>query len=262
MNELVRDNISNRIISYLDERSSENKGRIELPVVDERFLANDFDFIIKTKFSSLKDAVDAEKNVFNQIETIQTGLLRGIPIGNLSPSDMQNIQSIAKNELLQNLQNIAENNPNSIESLNKKIRDLEDLVERQNNELADWATNEIRWQQKIDIWADQYEGQSIRADAMERMNTELSSQQEQILTDLTTRIETDKIRTENILNAMAERTSETLGSLAKDVDSLKNFKSDFVSENEFGLSRMSELIKNDYFGTAGTAGTSGTSGDG
>ena len=164
--------------------------------------------------------------------------------------------------MLQNLQNIAENNPNSIESLNKKIRDLEDLVERQNNELADWATNEIRWQQKIDIWADQYEGQSIRADAMERMNTELSSQQEQILTDLTTRIETDKIRTENILNAMAERTSETLGSLAKDVDSLKNFKSDFVSENEFGLSRMSELIKNDYFGTAGTAGTSGTSGDG
>ncbi len=261
MSEIVRDSVSNRIISYLDERSSENKGQIEVPVVDERFLSSDFDFIVKTKFSSLKDAMDAEKSVFNQIETIQTGLLRGVPIGDLSPNDIQNIQSIAKNELLQNLQNIAENNPNSIESLNKKIQELQDTIERQNNELADWATNELRWQDRVDIWANQYQNQAIRADAMERMNTELSAQQEQILTDLSTRIETDKIRTENILTAMSERTNETLTTLAKDVDSLKNFKSDFIKENPIsGLSRMSDLIKNDYFGTAGTAGTAGTGG--
>lgn len=258
MNELVRDEISNRIISYLDERSSENKGKIEIPVVDQRFLSSDFNFIVKTEFSSLKDAVDAEKNLFNQIQTIQTGLLRGVPLGSLSSADMENIQNIAKNELLQNLQNIAENNPNSIQSLNNKINELQDIIERQNNELADWAANEVKWQERIDIWANQYENQSIRADAMERMNTELSAQQEQILTDLSTRIETDKLRTENILNAMSERTSETLKSLSEDVDSLKNFKSDFVSENSVGLSRMSDLIKNDYFGTAGTAGTAGS----
>ena len=134
-------------------------------------------------------------------------------------------------------------------------------IERQNNELADWATNELRWQDRVDIWANQYQNQAIRADAMERMNTELSAQQEQILTDLSTRIETDKIRTENILTAMSERTNETLTTLAKDVDSLKNFKSDFIKENPIsGLSRMSDLIKNDYFGTAGTAGTAGTGG--
>jgi len=257
MNELVRDGISNRIISYLDERSSENKGKIEIPVVDQRFLSSDFNFIVKTEFSSLKDAVDAEKNMFNQIQTIQTSLLRGVPLGSLSSDDMDNIQNIAKNELLQNLQTIAENNPNSIQSLNNKINELQDIVERQNNELTDWAANEIKWQERIDIWANQYENQSIRADAMERMNTELSAQQEQILTDLSTRIETDKLRTENILNAMSERTNETLKSLSQDVDSLKNFKSDFVSENPVGLSRMSDLIKNDYFGTAGTAGTAG-----
>ena len=259
MNKIVRDIVSNRIISYLDERSSENKGQIEVPIVDERFFSNDFNFIVKTKFSSLKEAMDADKTVLNQIETIKTGLLRGVPIGDLSSNDIENIQNIAKNELLQNLQNIAENNPNSIETLNKKIQELQDIIERQNNELTDWATNELRWQDRVDIWANQYESQAIRADSMERMNTELSAQQEQILTDLSTRIETDKIRTENILNAMAERTGETLESLAKDVDSLKNFKSDFINENPIsGLSRMSELIKNDYFGTAGTAGTAGT----
>jgi hypothetical protein len=89
------------------------------------------------------------------------------------------------------------------------------------------------------------------------MNTELSDQQEQILTDLATRIETDKIRTDTLLTAISERTNETLTKLSEDVDSLKNFKSDFVSENQFGLSRMSDLIKNDYFGTAGTAGEAG-----
>lgn len=258
MNVLVRDGISNRIISYLDERSSENKGKIEIPVVDQRFLSSNFDLIVKTEFSSLKDAADAEKNMFNQIQTIQTSLLRGVPLGSLSSADIDNIQNIAKNELLQNLQTIAENNPNSIQSLNNKISELQDIVERQNSELVDWATNEVKWQERVDIWANQYENQSIRADAMERMNTELSAQQEQILTDLSTRIETDKLRTENILNAMSERTSETLNSLSKDVDSLKNFKIDFVSEKQSGLSRMSDLIKNDYFGTAGTAGTAGS----
>jgi hypothetical protein len=253
---LARDN-ANRIISYTDDRSVDNKGQIEIPVIDERFFASNFDYIVKTKFSSLTDAVDSEKRVFDQIKTIQSGLLRGVPLSSLSPDDMENLQTVARNQLLENLQNIAENNPNSIDALNKKIDELQNIIDSQRGELADWADQQLKWQETVNQWANEYQGEVIRADALERMNTELSAQQEQILTDLATRIETDKIRTDTLLTAISERTNETLTKLSEDVDSLKNFKSDFVSENQFGLSRMSDLIKNDYFGTSGTAGEAG-----
>jgi gas vesicle protein len=249
MNGLKRDSVTNRIISYTDDRSIENKGQIEVPVIDERFLANNFDFIVKTKFSSLKDAVDSQQKVFDQIKTIQTGLLRGVPLSSLSADDIQNLQTVSRNQLLENLQNIAENDPNSIQSLNKKIEELQNVIDSQRQELADWADQQLTWQETVNRWAEEYQGEVIRADGLERMNSELSAQQEQILTELTTRIDADKIRTDSIINAISERTNETLTKLAEDVDSLKNFKSDFVQENQFGLSRMSELIKNDYFGT-------------
>jgi predicted transcriptional regulator len=247
MNELSRDSATNRILSYLDDRSSNNKGQIEVPVVDERFLSSNFDFVVKSNFSTLRDAVDAEKKVFDQIKTIQTGLLRGVPLSGISPSEMENIQSVARNQLLENLQNIAQNDPNSIEGLKQKIDELQNIIDSQNQELADWGTQEVKWQETMNLWANEYLEQQVRADAFERINTELSAQQEQILTDLSTRLETDKIRTENILNALSERTNETLTALAEDVDSLKNFKSNFIDENEIGLSRMSKLIEADYF---------------
>lgn len=247
MNELNRNPETNRIISYTDERFIENKGQIEIPVVDERFFSKDFDFIVKTKFSSLTDAVNSEKKVFDQIKTIQTGLLRGVPLSGLTPDQMQNIQDVSRNQLLEDLQNIAQNDPNSIEGLKQKIEELQNIIDSQNDQLAEFGTQEVRWQETMNVWANEYLSQQIRADAFEKMNSELSAQQEQILTDLTTRIETDKFRTENILTNLSERTNTTLTKLAEDVDSLKSFKSDFIAENQFGLSRMSDLIEQEYF---------------
>jgi hypothetical protein len=72
MNELHRDSETNRIISYIDEREVKNKGMIEIPVVDQRFLSDDFNFIVKSKFSSLPDAINAEQTIFNQLNVIQS----------------------------------------------------------------------------------------------------------------------------------------------------------------------------------------------
>lgn len=249
MNELKRDAISNRIISYIDDRSVENTGKLEIPVVDERFLSNDFDFIVKTQFSSLREAVDAETTVANQIDTIQKSLLRGVPLNSLSSNDIANIQSIAKNELLQDLQNISENNPNSITALQNKINALQDIIDNQRDQLVDWATLQTRWEEQVNVWANAYENQSIRADAFERINIELSSQQEEILTGLQTQIE-NNIETQKVqFKALDERTKDVLGNIADDIESIKNFKSDFVSENFAGLSQMSDIIAKDYFET-------------
>jgi hypothetical protein len=257
MSELRRDSINNRIISYIDQRASENTGQLEIPVIDERFLSNDFNFIVKTEFSSLREAVNAEKTVANQINAIQTSLLRGVPLSNLSTYDMDNIKNIAKNELLQDLKNISENNPESNTALQNKINELQDIIDNQRNQLTDWATAQDRWNEKVFLWSQAYEDQSIRADAFERINIELSSQQEQILTDLKTQIdnqaETQKIQ----FKALDERTGNVLEQLGKDVDSLRKFKSEFIAENSVGLSKMSEIIAKEYFGTAGTAGTAG-----
>lgn len=261
MKGLKRDSDTNRIVSYTDERASENAGQIEIPVVDERFFSKDFDFIVKTRFTSLKEAADAQSRVFNQIDAIQKSLLRGVPIGSLGSTEIENIKSIAKNELLSDLKNIAENDPTSTDALKQKISALEDIIDSQRDQLNDWATTQNSWQEQIRLWSLEYENQSVRADAFERMNNELSSQQEQILTDLKTQIEQDSRKQAATINALAEKTNDTLSSLAKDVDSMRTWRSDFIKENpESGLSRMSELIKKDYFGTSGTAGTAGGGG--
>lgn len=254
MNELKRDSISNRIISYIDQRSSENTGKLEIPVVDERFLLNDFNFVVKTGFSSLKEAVDAEKTVLNQLDTIQKSLLRGIPLSNLSSFDIENIKNIAKNELLQDLKNISENDPNSITALQNKVNTLQNIIDNQKDQLVDWNTMQTRWEEQISLWADAYENQSIRADAFERINIELSSQQEEILTDLKTQIDNQAEVQKVQFKALDQRTKEVLGQIGKDIESIKNFKSDFVSENFAGLSQMSDIIAKDYFGSSGTSG--------
>jgi len=254
MNELKRDSVTNRIVSYLDQRASQNTGRIEVPVIDERFLTSDFNFVVKTKFSSLKEAVDAESAVQSKLNTIQTTLLKGIPISSLSPTDIQNVQSVAKNQLLENLTNIQNSNPNSIPGLQRKIEELQNVIDQQRDDLAGWKNAANTWDDRIRIWANEYQDATIRADAFERMNVELSKQQEQILTDLKTDIDIRQSLTTQYMSDLSDRTNLTLSEMNKEIKAIRD------STPKFG--DLSKVIDISYNGSAGTGGTSGTGGTG
>lgn len=238
MNELSRNPSTNRIISYIDDRSVENKGKIEIPVVDQRFLSRDFDFVVKTKFTSLQDAIDAERTVLTQLQTIETSLLRGVPLASLSALDSENIKQIAKNELLSNLQNIVENNPNSVAALEKRIAELESVIDNQRDQLVDWQNSSEKWQESLSIWAREHENQSVRADAYQRLSGELSAQNEQILTEMRTELDLQNIIASGSISAISQRADKMLTTLLDEVDSIRSI--------DDKLGSLSEKIKVDF----------------
>lgn len=238
MNELSRNPSTNRIISYIDDRAIENKGKIEIPVVDQRFLSRDFDFVVKTKFSGLQDAIDAERTVLTQLQTIETSLLRGVPLASLSALDSENIKQIAKNELLSNLQNIVENNPNSVAALEKRIAELESVIDNQRDQLVDWQNASERWQESLSIWAREHENQSVRADSYQRLSNELSAQNEQIVTELKTELDLQNIIASGSISAISQRADKMLTTLLDEVDSIRSI--------DDKLGSLSEKIKVDF----------------
>jgi len=246
MNELQRDSATNRIISYIDERAVQNKGRVEIPVVDQRFLTDNFDFVVKSKFTSLPDAVNAEKNVFNQLNTIQGGILGGVPLTSLTADDIRNVQDIARTELLQNLQNIAESNPNSIARLEKRIAELESIIDNQRDQLVDWQNASEKWQETVSLWALENENQSVRADAFERLSNQLSAQNEQIITELKTEMDLQNIIASGSISSLAQRTDKTLNTLLEEVDTIRTVSGRFIDPVSGYTGKLSEKINVDF----------------
>jgi hypothetical protein len=246
MNNLERDSNTNRIISYIDERSVSNKGKIEIPVVDQRFLANNFDFVVKSNFSSLPDAVNAERNVFNQLNNIQNGILGGISLGSLSATDIQNVQDIARTELLENLQNIVESNPNSIARLEKRIAELESLVDTQRDQLVDWQNASEKWQESVSLWARETENQSVRADAFERLSNQLSAQNEQIITELKTEMDLQNIIASGSISSISQRADKMLTTLLDEVDTIRTVGGMFTDPVTGYVGKLSEKINVDF----------------
>ena len=238
MIELHRDIDTNRIISYIDDRAAENKGKIEIPVVDQRFLAQDFDFVVKSKFTTLPDAVNAEQTVMNQMQTIQTSLLRGVPLSSLNAGDMQNIQDIARNELLNNLSNIVENNPNSIAGLEKRIAELESIIDNQRDQLVDWQNASTAWQETVSLWARENENEAVRADAYQRLSNQLSAQNEQLITGLKTEMDLQNIIASGSISSISQRADKMLTTLLDEVDSIRSI--------DDKLGSLSEKIKVDF----------------
>lgn len=254
MNELVRDVNTNRIISYADKRESENKGSVKIPVADERFLDTDFRYVVKTEFSTLPDAVNAESNISKQLKQYEGILLQGIPLGAVSPSDIDTLKNVAKNELLKNLDNLIQGNENSVESLKRKVEELEALVDSKNLQLDEMFTAQSIWNETISAWTQENIGANIRADALERTNRELSKQQEETLDAIKLDVELQTQFVSSSLSSLAGETGRTLDALSKEVTAIRAFNKD--------LPDLSNIVTKKFSngGSAGSAGSNGTSG--
>jgi hypothetical protein len=77
---LVREPLLNRIVTYIsgsNDTPVQNTGVLNIPLLDERFIAEDFNKIMPIKFKTLQGAVSAENNILEKLQKIQeTG---GVP---------------------------------------------------------------------------------------------------------------------------------------------------------------------------------------
>ena len=71
---LKRDPNSGKIISYTPDSNIKNEGSLDIAVLDGRYIRSEFQ-IINTKFSSLPDAMNAEKVVSQKISAIKNQAL-------------------------------------------------------------------------------------------------------------------------------------------------------------------------------------------
>lgn len=253
MNELLRDTNTNRIISYADKRSSENKGSINVPVADERFLDTDFRFVVKTEFSTLPEAVNAEANVFKQYKEYQSILLSSVPLANISPAEIDTLRNVAKNELLKNLDNLIMGNENSVEALKQKVSELESIIDSKNNQLDEMFTAQSIWNETISAWTQENIDVNIRADALERTNRELSRQQEETLDAIKLDVELQTQFVSSSLSSLAGETGRTLNALSDEITAIRAFNRD--------LPDLSNIVTK-KFSNAGTAGSAGSAGGG
>lgn len=124
-----------RLIDY--ENLYKNKGRIRVPVLDERFIIRDFRYIVDTSFNSLPDAVSSEANV---LAKTNDALTTDIAAGN----------DEATKNFLSNLNNLINENSNSIAGLNAKIKSLEAEIELKDQVIQTRIDREIEHEQYID----------------------------------------------------------------------------------------------------------------
>jgi hypothetical protein len=137
---LKRDKMSGHIISYTNDADKLNRGKLNVPVLDGRFLKEEFERIISTKFTDLPEAARAEEVVVNKIIFAQSNMVTGLvplPSGYTIPPEIANnpaaleqfTKDIAKKEFLTNISNLIDDSSNSVAALSMKVESLNKEIE-------------------------------------------------------------------------------------------------------------------------------------
>jgi len=222
MSGLVRDIDTNRIISYTDESSIKNEGTIEVPVLDERFLSENFKYIVKSEFRSLPSAVEAESIIFRKLEESERTILfeAGLPAD--LKEGMQLVKEVAKNQLLSELTNLANQNQNSVASLRKKISDLETALNNSSDLIDTLGNTNRRWNDHLEYATQENSRMMTRISYLENINRELQRQQENSIDLMSARVESQQVFVSASLSNIYVKNQEGYDLLAKQVDELRN----------------------------------------
>lgn len=126
--DLPRDDVS-RLISY--QNIFRNEGKIKVPVFDDRYKKDRFEYVVRRAFTGLADAVGAEKNIAQKMASI-----------------LQNPTSVQ--QFLSDLQNLKINTPNTLAGLEAKIERLQEIIVAKQELIDSMIDKEIEHEAFID----------------------------------------------------------------------------------------------------------------
>lgn len=233
--DVVRDS-TNVLESY--QNIFKNKGRIRVPISDERFLSSDFRYIVNTSFESLQDAIVSEQN-------IQSKIRQSIESGQEDLSDF-----------LSKLENLVSADSNSIAGLNAKIKRLEEEIEFKQNQIDFLNEEQIQDSDFLESLLIENRKKDSDINSLETTIDTLQSELDETLVKLESDIST---QIENVTSAIDTLSQNVVGSANaanaaqdKEINDLKSK----LSELESLLSQL----KNSSGGSGGGGGS--ISGDG
>lgn len=128
---ILRDDVE-RLVSY--QNIFRNEGRIKVPIFDDRFRKDRFEYVINRGFNGLSDAVEAEKNIAKQLASV-----------------LQNPTSVQ--QFLSDLENLKINAPNTTAGLEAKIGRLEEIIVAKQQLIDSMVDKEIEHEAFIDAIA-------------------------------------------------------------------------------------------------------------
>ena len=210
--DLVRDD-NDRIQSF--KNIFKNKGRIRVPILDERFISSDFKYIVNTSFSSSPTAVNAEKNI---LDKIAQAVASGDPLAD---------------QFLSDLNNLILSDPNSVAGLTARIKELEKEIEVKQATIETRIVKEIEHEQFID---------AIATDNLKK-ESELEAK-DAVITELNNTIDTKLKDIENSVQTQVSTISTAIDTLSQNVVSQANAANAVQdSEIENLKNKLAELDK-------------------
>jgi len=220
-----------------------NKGRLRVPISDERFLSSDFRYIIDTSFQSLPDAVSAEENIFRLITEAQN-------------SDQQTGNNDSIRNLLSELSNLVDENSNSVAGLRARISTLEEAILLKDSIIEGQIEAEERIQDNLVALAEDSAQKSATIETLETVNKNLQTQIDTTLTELQENISS---QINNVTSAIDTLSQSVVGSAnaanAAQDEEINDLKTK-LRELESLLSQLKNSSGNGGGGTGGGNGGS------
>lgn len=232
---LKRNPDTGRIISYTPISDKKNEGTLDVALLDGRYIRSEFVNFVNVKFSSLPDAINAEKIVSEKISAIKDQSL--IPgeyekiTGQPQPPDLSpdQIQALATKEYLKNIGNLIDDESDSTFALQSKIDELQQQLEQKDSIISDQLQSINNFDDVLASIAYERNVALNRNDRLREANIALQQNADEIL--FRTELEVAKQREQSIQSA--EDLKNSLLGVADKNTEITNLQSQFndVSQN-------------------------------
>jgi hypothetical protein len=130
---------------------------ISIRVLDERFLMQDFNYVVDVKFKSLKNAVTAEDYVLGVLDIINGNILNQTNLEGDVESTINLTEIPTVESFLSDIGNLVSNDPNSeagqryrISKLEQEVEELQQVSTSKNQEIYQQTENLINANLTID----------------------------------------------------------------------------------------------------------------
>lgn len=224
--DLERDDYS-RVVSH--QNIFRNKGRIKVPVLDDRFTTSRFNYVVERGFESLPDAVSSERNILKKIEGMTT--------------------SIELDTFLSDISNLKNEDENSVAGLQAKIENLESIIAAKQELIESMVDKEIEHESFID------------AIAVDNINKDQELEDKDVaIADLQTTVDQTLTSIQQDVTNQISNITSALDSLSQVVVDQANAANKSQDDQINALKKELEDLKKQLSGASGTSGTSGTTG--
>lgn len=226
--DLERDEYS-RVVSH--QNIFKNKGRIKIPILDDRFTTSRFNYIVQRGFETLPDAVSSERNILKKIEGMTTS----------AELDM----------FLSDIANLRNEDENSIAGLQIKIENLEGIIAAKQELIDSLVDKEIENEAFID------------AIAVDNINKDQQLEDKDVaIQDLQTTVDETLSAIQQDVTSQISNITSALDTLSQVVVDQANAANKSQDDQINALKKELEDLKNQLSKSTGGSGTSGGTGSG